>query len=233
MDLRVAEDEPIRPVDQLVLDLLRRENGLSIQDLMDRLEVTATAIRQRIDRLELAGFVEKRKHSAGRGRPSFNYFLTDKGWRQAGVTYSELAKSLWSVINSIPDAGQRANLIQLAGKTMGDAMGARIPEAALEHRMHQLAELLGEQKIPTSVIQTIQTPILEVHVCPYPDLVGQDMDRTVCQLEEHALSQALGHPLHLSKCRLDGHGCCQFSLAEPSGVEPSLLSILEPTNQVP
>jgi DNA-binding MarR family transcriptional regulator len=54
------EEIPIRPVDQLVLDLLRREEGLSIQDLMDRLEVTATAIRQRIDRLVDSGYIERR-----------------------------------------------------------------------------------------------------------------------------------------------------------------------------
>ena len=50
-------DAPIRPVDQLVLDLLRRQAGLSVTDLMERLEVTATAIRQRLDRLEESGLI--------------------------------------------------------------------------------------------------------------------------------------------------------------------------------
>ena len=53
MDLPEKQSEaPVRPVDQLVLDLLRRKEGLSVTDLMERLEVTATAIRQRLDRLE-------------------------------------------------------------------------------------------------------------------------------------------------------------------------------------
>ena len=58
-------DAPTRPVDQLVLDLLRREEGLSVTDLMERLEVTATAIRQRLDRLEESGLIERRKKVSG------------------------------------------------------------------------------------------------------------------------------------------------------------------------
>ena len=96
MDLPEKQSEsPVRPVDQLVLDLLRRKEGLSVTDLMERLEVTATAIRQRLDRLEECGFIERRKQSVGRGRPSFSYFLTCLGWRQAGVTYSDLAIAMW------------------------------------------------------------------------------------------------------------------------------------------
>lgn len=80
MDLAPTNNQvPTRPVDQLVLDLLRRQEGLTVVDLTEKLEVTATAVRQRLDRLENAGYVERRKNSIGRGRPTFSYFLTDLG----------------------------------------------------------------------------------------------------------------------------------------------------------
>ena len=61
MDLAPSNNQiPTRPVDQLVLDLLRRHEGLTVVDLTEKLEVTATAVRQRLDRLENAGYVEKR-----------------------------------------------------------------------------------------------------------------------------------------------------------------------------
>lgn len=203
----------IRPVDQVVLDLLRREEGLSIQDLMDRLEVTATAIRQRVDRLEEGGFVERRKLVAGRGRPSYSYFLTDRGWRHAGVTYRDLALSFWSVIQATESEEVRNQLVNQVAEKLGALYQTMLPAGGLYERMHLLAELLSDRKVPTRMAtDEHKLPVLEVHACPYPDLVGgAEEDRSACQLEQVALSTALGHPVELSKCRLDGHGCCQFT----------------------
>jgi len=205
------EDSPIRPVDQLVLDILRREEGLSIQDLMERLEVTATAIRQRVDRLEEHGYIERRKQTVGRGRPSFTYFLTDKGWTQAGVTYSDLAIALWNVIQSCEQPGIKSEIVNRVAERMGEMFRTMLPDAPLQERMRILAGLLSNRKVPTTMSEGLGLPVLEVHACPYPDLVSDGLDRSVCHLEQMALSNALGHPVELSKCRLDGHGCCQFT----------------------
>lgn len=228
MDLPASqEDYPIRPVDQLVLDLLRREEGLSIQDLMERLEVTATAIRQRVDRLEDAGYIERRKLVVGRGRPSYSYYLTDKGWRQAGVSYRDLAIALWSMVQSLDSPESKSKLVNSVAERLGEMYRTELPDASLGlpdaslgDRMRNLAGLLSDRKVP-SCLATGPTdlPILEVHACPYPDLVSVPHDRSACHLEQMALSTALGHPVELSQCRLDGHGCCQFTPRAVPGPE--------------
>lgn len=220
MDLAVRQsDSPIRPVDQLVLDLLRREEGLSVTDLMERLEVTATAIRQRLDRLEESGLIERRKQSLGRGRPSFNYFLTDMGWRQAGVTYSDLAIALWNEINLLGNSELKMQLVDKVSQQMGGKFREMLPDASLETRMQGMADLMSNRRIPTRLGGAVGLPVLEVHACPYPDLVAKDNDdRSVCDLEKKVMSAALGQPMELSQCRLDGHNCCQF---KPSVTEPA------------
>ena len=201
---------PIRPVDQLVLDLLRRFEGLSVTDLMERLEVTATAIRQRLDRLEESGFIEKKKQNVGRGRPSFNYFLTDVGWRQAGVTYSDLAISMWAEICSLENVEHRSRMMASISASMGGKLRELIPDASIAGRMESLAELLSNRRTPTCVTTVYGLPVLEVLACPYPDLVGDGHERSVCNMETKAMSAALGQEMELSQCRLDGHNCCQF-----------------------
>jgi len=211
MDLPEKQSEsPVRPVDQLVLDLLRRKEGLSVNDLMERLEVTATAIRQRLDRLEECGFIERRKQSVGRGRPSFSYFLTALGWRQAGVTYSDLAIAMWSEINNLDNEVFKAVLIDRVSQRMGGSLREMLPDAPLEERMRVMASVLSNRKIPTCITNGFGLPVLEVQACPYPDLVGDGVDRSVCNLETKVISAALGHNMELSQCRLDGHSCCQF-----------------------
>lgn len=211
MDQSVKSSEsPIRPVDQLVLDLLRRFEGLSVTDLMERLEVTATAIRQRLDRLEDAGFIEKRKQGVGRGRPSFNYSLTDLGWRQAGVTYSDLAISMWAEICSLENADLRSQMMSKISNRLGGKFKELIPDAPIGQRMGTMAELLSNRRMPTCLTTGYGLPVLEVLACPYPDLIGDGHDRSVCSMETKAMSAALGHEMELSQCRLDGHACCQF-----------------------
>lgn len=213
-----ANQSPIRPVDQLVLDLLRRQEGLTVTELTEKLEVTATAVRQRLDRLESAGYLERRKHSSGRGRPTFAYFLTDLGWRQVGVTYTDLAISLWGEILAIPDEGLRSEMIHRISHRMGRAFREMLPEGTLDDRVRSLANVMSSRRIPASFDRADGIPILEVHACPYPDLIHRDQDRSVCRLEQQVLSEAIGQPMELSQCKLDGHGCCQF---KPAGAIPA------------
>ncbi len=211
MDLAPTNNQvPTRPVDQLVLDLLRRQEGLTVVELTEKLEVTATAVRQRLDRLENAGYVERRKNSVGRGRPTFSYFLTDLGWRQVGVTYTDLAVALWSEIMLLEESGTKAKLIERVSKRMGRAFRDLLPEGSIEDRMKSLAGLMAARRIPASFVSVEGLPILSVHACPYPDLTSRDTDRSLCHLEQQVLSEAIGQPLELSCCKLDGHGSCQF-----------------------
>jgi len=224
MDLAPTNNQiPTRPVDQLVLDLLRRHEGLTVVDLTDKLEVTATAVRQRLDRLENAGYVERRKNSVGRGRPTFSYFLTDLGWRHVGVTYTDLAVALWGEIIQLDDDTAKVRLIERVSKRMGRSFKDLLPEGSIEDRMKSLAGLMAARRIPASFVSIEGLPILSVHACPYPDLTSLDIDRSLCQLEQQVLSEAVGQPLELSCCKLDGHGSCQFKPSQKQITQTSNL----------
>ena len=57
-----------RDSDAAVVDLLRGDTSLGISDLAERLGVTATAVRQRLDRLMRTGLVERTTVAKPRGR---------------------------------------------------------------------------------------------------------------------------------------------------------------------
>jgi predicted ArsR family transcriptional regulator len=204
-----AVSQAIRPVDQWVLELLRREEGLTVSDLVDRLDVTPTAVRIRLDRLEEIGLVERRKQTHGRGRPVFQYFLSPLGWRQVGVTYTDLAMALWQEMEELPDAGLRNQMLARISRRMGRAYGSMLADGTIAERMKSMASLLSERKIPCDSDTTHSLPVLTVLACPFPDLAAIDR-RSACELETQMLSEALGEQVELSCCRLDGHGTCQF-----------------------
>jgi predicted ArsR family transcriptional regulator len=210
----------VRPVDQAVLDLLRRERGMTVTELIDRLDVTATAVRQRLDRLVEMGLIERRKETAGRGRPTFRYHLSAAGWREVGATYADLAVAMWKEVSQMPDGELKQELLQRVTKRMGQAYQDELPSGTLEERLASMVRVLGERKIPAKFEMSGDLPVLEVHACPYPGLVHSERDRAVCELEQQVLTAAMGQTMELSKCRLDGHGTCQFRPADNSNQEP-------------
>ncbi len=206
----------VRPVDQAVLDLLRRERGMTVTEMIDRLDVTATAVRQRLDRLVEMGLVERRKETAGRGRPTFRYLLSPAGWREVGATYADLAMAMWREVHDLPESEIKGVLLQRVTKRMGQAYQDEIPNGTLTERMASMVKVLGERKIPARLDQLGNLPVLEVQACPYPGLVTGEHDRSVCELEQQVLTAAMGQDMELSQCRLDGHHSCQFRPVEAS-----------------
>lgn len=214
LEATVGDDsvgQAIRPIDQAVLDLLRRHHSLTIQELMDQLEVTATAVRQRLDRLEQLKLIVKEKQGVGRGRPSFRYSITNLGLRYAGVSYADLALALWHEINVLPNGPLKESLLHRVSSRIGRAYRAEIQGTTVSDRLADLAKVLGERKIPAALIANGQLPVLEVQACPYPELVnGDPQNRHLCEMEKEVLSTAMGQQMELACCRLDGHGSCQF-----------------------
>ena len=201
----------LRPIDQAVLDLLRQQHGLTVPELIERLDVTATAVRQRLDRLEQVGLIERRKEGIGRGRPQFRYFLTPVGMRYASASYADLALALWAEIMELPNPQQRGRILRRVAKRMGEGLRLGMPaDATLTERMEAMATALGQRKIPAFVDEAGALPVLQVHACPYPELSGQEGNRQLCEMEQEMLSEAIGHSVQLDCCRLDGHNMCQF-----------------------
>ena len=70
--------------------------------------VTATAVRQRLQRLMAEGLIERHTERKGRGRPNHRYSLTEKGERSAGTNFSDLAVVLWEEIKAVDDPDDSA-----------------------------------------------------------------------------------------------------------------------------
>jgi predicted ArsR family transcriptional regulator len=179
-----------------------------VAEIADHVEVTPTAVRQRLGRLLARGFVEREPVRHGRGRPRHRYRLTQKGLRLTGSNFADLALVLWRSISSIEDFEVRRTILRRVVRTLVDSYGRQVDGQTVTERMRSLAELLQQRRVPFSVDQSNGLPILTAHACPYPELA--DKDRTICALERALFSELLGRNLSLALCRLDGGALCQF-----------------------
>src|SRR5262245_33054604 len=104
--------------DGTMLDFMRREGAVTISSLVQEMGVTATAVRQRLQRLMSDGLVQRQTtERIGRGRPNHRYSLTEKGEQHAGTNFADLALILWQELKSVEDQSIRQGLLKrIAGR---------------------------------------------------------------------------------------------------------------------
>lgn len=199
---------PFVSSDRVILDQLRKSGPLNVLRLADGVGVTATAIRQRLARLLAQGMIDRVEEKAARGRPSHLYRITEKGRRQSGANFGDLAVALWEEIRQIEDIDVRRGLLQRISNRMAAMYASQIGGKTTAERMQYVAAVFAERNIPVTVSADPQLPVLSVDACPYPQLAEQD--RGICAVEKMMFSELLGQHVALTDCRLDGATCCRF-----------------------
>lgn len=214
-----------RSSDAALIELLRVESSLGIGQMAEALGVTATAIRQRLDRLMRQGIISRESVAAsssqaaagpsrrsGRGRPAHVYSLTEKGRRTGGDNFRDLSLVLWREIRQVRDPAIRQGLIARVGSAMAGMYRDRMSGDTAAERLESVAGLLRERRLSCDVQPGHAEgglPVLTAYACPYPELAEQD--RGICAAERIMLQELVGSSVQLSECRLDGAACCKFT----------------------
>lgn len=216
---------PVRPSDAALVELLRAEIAPGVGELAESLGVTATAVRQRLERLMRDGVVAREREVVGgggegqsarpRGRPAFVYRLTEKGRRAGGDNFRDLAMVLWREVRAVSSPDVRRGLVSRIGAAMADLYRPHIAGATVSERLDGAAGLLRSRDIACSVTPADtgsgRLAVLTSHVCPYPDLAEED--RGICAAERLMLQELVGAGVRLASCRLDGADTCRFEVA--------------------
>jgi len=226
-----------RDADTALLELLRVDGPCGIGELAGGMGVTATAVRQRLERLMRSGHVAREIRlpagaPAGRGRPAHAYSLTEKGRRTGGDNFQDLSFVLWQEIRQIKDPAVRRGLFGRIGAALADVYRDRLTGDTPAERLASVAGMFLERRLSCSVTAVPgsgQLPVLTTYSCPYPELA--EHDRGICATEREMLQQLVGSAVQLTECRLDGASCCQFTVVggcetppaeETSAPSPSL-----------
>ncbi len=220
MSRTLPPTDELRPVDRELLVAMRGGEPMSVGELTETLGVTATAIRQRIDRMLEMGLIDRDKIVAGRGRPTYRYVITVEGHRRAGASPVDLADALWREVLAIEDIDLRQQILSSVARRLGRQYAAVVrdgeEEDSFESRIQRLSQMFAAQRMEAEVSHRGRLPVLDIGSCPYPSLTDASDERAMCRLEEQMISEALGQPVQLSSCRLDGDACCQFSAVDVS-----------------
>ena len=199
--------------DSDLMDLIRIAGPLTVPEMSHAMEVTATAVRQRLTRLMGQSFIQREAVRAGRGRPKHHYSLTEKGLRETGSNFSDLALALWQEFRSLGNEEERREMLRRIVRALARGYKDQIEGNTPAERLQSLANLLNQRRIPASIDpapdpSNQSTSTLTAHACPYPKLAEEDRD--VCVMERMLFSELVGNDVQLTQCRLDGGADCRF-----------------------
>lgn len=208
---------PVEQGDEQFLQRMHSLGHCSIQELCDASQVTATAVRQRLNRLQSLGLVTRETVRQGRGRPHHKYVVTELGIKQLGDNYSELALLLWKELQAIEDAEIRQTILGRLRDAFVRRYGAVVQGNTLKERMEQLCDVLAQRGFHVELDLQRELPVLKERNCPYHELASSD--RGICQLEEEVFGKVLGVPMMLVQCSRDGQKSCEFHPRSAVGCE--------------
>jgi predicted ArsR family transcriptional regulator len=204
----------VEPGDRQFLERLHELSGGTVQEICADLGVTATAVRQRLVRLQGLGMVGRELVRAGRGRPHHVYRVTRTGLSELGDNYAALAQILWREMKNIEEPAIRQRLVSRVEDALVEQFGKVSPRAPLGDRMTQLTSALKERGFQVEMDQSGLLPVLRENSCPYSELASEDP--AICELEQAVFGRVLGADVKLTQCCLDGHHCCEFQAADKS-----------------
>jgi len=203
--------------DQSFLATVHRLQPVTVQELCAATGVTATAIRQRLLRLQGTGLLTRGITRGNRGRPFHTYSITDTGLKSLGDDHAELAAILWRQIMKIEAGDVRNQVLDGVKQALVERFrgGVRIEHSSLTERVSQACSQLAEYGFDVEVDQSStesDLPILKEHNCPYYEVAEEDPG--FCEFEQSVFSELIGARVSLSVCRQNGAGHCEFHIGE-------------------
>jgi len=202
----------IDPNDREFLRRLHKLGPSTVQDICDEEQVTATAIRQRLSRLQELELVQRTLVRAGRGRPHHAYTLTEQAVRELGDNYADLATILWREICQIEDVETRNRLLSKIRTSLTAHYSSLISGTSITERLEGLKLAMQDRGFDVEIDDAGTLPILRENNCPYQELAS--LDPSICELEEQVFQEVLGSSITLTQCCLNGHNCCEFEVAK-------------------
>jgi predicted ArsR family transcriptional regulator len=195
--------------------LLRHKDGLTVDELGGKLEVTRNAVRQHLAALSGEGLVATGASKATGGRPTQLYVLSDKGRALFPRQYSWLAqRMLDSVKQQDGGPGLRKHLTAMGAK-VGAQLRAQHPALRTRaDKVLKLAELMEQLGYSTARTSALDPSTITADNCVFHDLARKDPE--VCHFDLALLSTFSDSRVEHQECMVRGGQVCKFRFRPPA-----------------
>src|SRR5262249_17464389 len=202
---------------RLLTLLLETKNGLTADELAERLEVWRSAVHQHLTALERDDLVVKKPLAPRGGRPAYAWLLTDGGVHLFPKQYALLASLLVGALKETLSSGELVRALRVLGEKLAGEHAERLRGKPREEQIAIVAGLMRELGDHARAVPDNEAalPMIDGGNCVYHNLAAEHPE--VCELDLALLSSLLGGKIEHVECMVRGGASCRFRLLEKSG----------------
>jgi predicted ArsR family transcriptional regulator len=197
---------------RLLRHLLRNKAGASVDELVQALGVTRTAVRQHLAALMRDGLVEPGAERETGGRPVRLHVLTEAGREVFPRRYSWFARLLVEAIaQEHGTAGLRTRLGRIAATVVAQlpAPAPALTGASGHDKVEDLSTLMDQLGYDARKVRDVGgAPTIEADNCVFHALAMQNS--AVCQFDLALMTSYTGKKVELHECMAKGGHVCRF-----------------------
>lgn len=210
----------MHPVRRSILEILKREESATVNDLAERLDMAPVSVRHHLDLLIGDGLVAtpRVQRNAGAGRPQQIYALTAEAHAYFPNRYRELANSTLAVLKqTLPPDILLTTMRDFAHRTAAQASPGLngLPAA---QRLQVTVHLLNDMGYMAGYEASNGDMVLHTCNCPYADLAGDHQE--LCHMDLSLVGELTGLEAERIHHIANGDGRCSYRLCPRNALTP-------------
>lgn len=186
----------------------------NVENLIDALGVTRTAVTLQLDELVAAGYVEfSLERRPGRGRPRNVYSATPLALTELfRSAHGLLVPALRHAIETVGGNDLKQQVIERVSLALAEHYKGLIKGKTPEKRLRELARVLRKTEGNLVQIERGNEGLLAIRMLNCSFFSVFEQSRAGCRLDEKLLSLVVGAPVRQTACRYDGDYSCVFTI---------------------
>ena len=194
--------------------LLDKTDGANLVEISEHLEITKTAAKEHILKLEHLGLITFLDFKGSVGRPKRNYKLTEGGHEVFPKQYSWLSSVLLELLAEDLGPQMVSRIMKDLGKKVATSMSERFKHKSHPQLLAEITKAMNELGYRSMLKQSDirKGAILEASNCVYHKVAKEHPE--LCQFDIQFLESASGMKVKLESCIARGGAICRFCLSK-------------------
>ena len=193
-----------------ILSILKLHGPLSASEIANKFGTGVSAVRPHLERLAADEFVEIEVIRGGRGRPRYEYALTERAEHEFPNDYESLAVDLFNGAAQIGGDEMLSRLFDLREESMYSLLKPHVDAKNLEGKLKQINGILNQHGYMSSIQREADGFALYAQNCPVPAI--SDHSTMPCQCEKNVLERLLDIEVTAEEIGYDASRPCKFKV---------------------
>lgn len=198
--------------DQILTLLLNSTEGMSIDEMAVKLEISRNAVKQHLVVLEKQQLVKEAALNNTGGRPARSYALTEQGINRFPKQYAWFCNLLLDDLAAELSSEALEKMMWNMGVKLADSLAPQFSQKTLDQKLAGLLELMQSLGYHAELLtQQGETNIQAVN-CVFHDLALKRPE--LCQFDLALITTVLQQPVELSGCMAKADCACRFKVTK-------------------